>query len=200
MFTKASFQVFEEETLDGRMEAIRGKIQPIFQELEDSFKSELEKELHTELFVHIAQHRRRTVYPPANTWSAISQQKRGYKMEPHFQLGIWPEYVFMWLSIIDQPKGKEDMGRTLLANLSLFEELPQDFVISQDHTAADYQKMTTEELEKTLRRLIKVKKSELQIGRVIKKDSLKWQDPTSCWDYMMETYRLLVPIYQLLMK
>ena len=200
MFNEKSFQAFEEQTLEGRMKAIRSEIQPVFQELDDSFKDELEKELGTELFVHIAQHRRRTVHPPANTWSALSQQKRGYKMEPHFQLGIWPDYVFMWLSIIDQPPGKEEMGRILADHRFLFEKLPADFVINQDHTVKDYQQLTSETLEKVLKRLIAVKKSELQVGRIIKSDSEKWQDPQSARAYMMDTYRQLLPIYQLLMS
>ncbi len=64
-----------------------------FQELDTYFAEQLAPELGTELFVHIAQHRRRTVYPPENTWSALSPNKRGYKMQPHFQLGIWGDYV-----------------------------------------------------------------------------------------------------------
>ena len=51
-----------------------------------------------------------------------------------------------------------------------------------------------------LKRLIAVKKSELQVGRIIKSDSEKWQDPQSARAYMMDTYRQLLPIYQLLMS
>ncbi len=199
MFTEKSFAVFDEKTLDGRMNAIRSQIQPIFQDLDDSFKEVLEKELAVELFVHIAQHRRRTVYPPANTWSALSQQKRGYKMEPHFQLGIWPEYVFMWLSIIDQPKGKTTMAEKLLTHPEVFADLPADFVINQDHTVADYESLNEESLEKSLQRLVKVKKSEFQVGRIIPRESQLWQEPEAAKSYMLTTYQKLLPAYRLLM-
>ena len=55
-------------------------------------------------YLHIAQHRRRSVYPPEETWAAFGPNKRGYKMDAHFQIGITREYAFVWLSVIDQPK------------------------------------------------------------------------------------------------
>lgn len=111
MFTEKEFAAFEVAGLDERMAVIRAQIQPIFQELDTYFAEQLAPELGTELFVHIAQHRRRTVYPPENTWSALSPNKRGYKMQPHFQLGIWGDYVFMWLSFIDNPKNEKQIAQ-----------------------------------------------------------------------------------------
>jgi uncharacterized protein YktB (UPF0637 family) len=148
--------------------------------------------MNDELFIHIAQHRRRSVHPPENTWSAISRKKRGYKMEAHFQLGIFPEYVFMWLSLIDQPKGKEEMAERLLEHPEWWNNLPEDMVINTDHTICAYEPLTTESMEKALQRLKKVKKSELQIGRVIPKESSLWQNPDQAQAYMLETYHLLL--------
>lgn len=192
MFTEKSFAVFEIEGLDERMAAIRAEIQPIFQELNEYFKENLAPEMNDELFIHIAQHRRRSVHPPENTWSAISRKKRGYKMEAHFQLGIFPEYVFMWLSLIDQPKGKEEMAERLLEHPEWWNNLPEDMVINTDHTIFAYEPLTTESMEKALQRLKKVKKSELQIGRVIPKESSLWQNPDQAQAYMLETYHLLL--------
>lgn len=76
MFTEKDFDVFTIEGLDPRMAGIRSTIQPKFQELDDYFAEKLGEKLETEFFVHIAQHRRRTVYPPENTWSALSQKKQ----------------------------------------------------------------------------------------------------------------------------
>lgn len=192
MFTEKSFAVFEIEGLDERMAAIRAEIQPIFRELNEYFKENLAPEMTDELFIHIAQHRRRSVHPPENTWSAISRKKRGYKMEAHFQLGIFPEYVFMWLSLIDQPKGKEEMAERLLEHPEWWNNLSEDMVINTDHTICTYEPLTTESMAKALQRLKKVKKSELQIGRVIPKESSLWQNPDQAQAYMLETYHLLL--------
>lgn len=197
MFTKKDFDVFEIEGLEPRMEGIRSIIQPKFQSLDDYFAKELGAALETELFVHIAQHRRRTVYPPENTWSALSQKKRGYKMEPHFQLGIWPEYLFMWLSFIDNPKNEEEIAQAFLDQLSLFQELSDDFYVSIDHTKPEITKLNETDLTKVLCRFRDVKKGEFQIGRIIKKEDICLEDPKKARQYMLETYKKMLPLYRL---
>ncbi|MGM0123042.1 hypothetical protein IGI37_000408 [Enterococcus sp. AZ194] len=195
MFTEESFDVFTIDGLENRMAAIRTNIQPVFQELDDAFKVLLEKEVNEELFVHIAQHRRRTVYPPENTWSAISRKKRGYKMEPHFQLGIFPDYVFMWLSFIDNPKNEKEMAQVLLDHPTLFEKLPKDTMVSFDHTIEKVEPLAQVDLAKGLTRFRDVKKGEFQIGRIIPKESSLWENPAEAKQYMWETYEFLLPIY-----
>lgn len=196
MFTKESFAVFEITGLDQRMQAIRSEIQPIFQNIDEAVKVELENLLEEELFIHIAQHRRRSVHPPESTWSAISRQKRGYKMEPHFQLGIWPGYVTMYLSLIDQPVHKAEMAQKMLDQPVLFSQLPQDTMINLDHTSNKVEPLVEIDLTKALTRLQNVKKGEFQIGRIILKESELWQQPDAALAYMKETYQSLVPLYQ----
>ena len=197
MFTEKSFEVFDVEGLDGRMAAIRKDIQPTFQQLDEVFQQVLEPLLGEELFIHIAQHRRRTTYPPENTWSALSRQKRGYKMEPHFQLGIWPDYVFMWLSCIDQPKNEQAIAQALLDNQQVIAGLSPDFVLSGDHTQPKVEELSPENTERLLKRFRDVKKGEFQIGRIIKKEDPIWKDPEAAQAFMVETYEQLVPIYQI---
>lgn len=197
MFTEKSFAVFDVEGLDGRMAAIRKEIQPTFQQLDEVFQQVLEPLLGEDLFIHIAQHRRRTTYPPENTWSALSRQKRGYKMEPHFQLGIWPDYVFMWLSCIDQPKNEQAIAQALLDNQQAIAGLSPDFVLSGDHTQPKVEELSPENTERLLKRFRDVKKGEFQIGRIIKKEDPIWKDPEAAQAFMVETYEQLVPIYQL---
>lgn len=197
MFTEKSFAVFDVEGLDGRMAAIRKEIQPTFQQLDEVFQQVLEPLLGEELFIHIAQHRRRTTYPPENTWSALSRQKRGYKMEPHFQLGIWPNYVFMWLSCIDQPKNEQAIAQALLDNQQVIAGLSPDFVLSGDHTQPKVEELSPENTERLLKRFRDVKKGEFQIGRIIKKEDPIWKDSEAALAFMVETYEQLVPIYQL---
>lgn len=200
MFTENSFNVFEVAGLDARMAAIRAEIQPTFQQLDEVFQQKLEPLLNEKLFIHIAQHRRRTTYPPENTWSALSRQKRGYKMEPHFQLGIWPDYVFMWLSCIDQPKNEQAIAQALLDNQGIFENLSPDYVLSGDHTQPKVEKLSPENTERLLKRFRDVKKGEFQVGRIIKKDDPLWKNPAAAEAYMVDTYEKLVPLFQLALQ
>ncbi|MGG5317584.1 DUF1054 domain-containing protein [Enterococcus sp. AZ072] len=200
MFSEESFKVFEIDGLENRMTAIRSEIQPVFQELNEYFQEKLSPIAGEEFFIHIAQHRRRTTNAPENTWSALSCKKRGYKMEPHFQLGIWPEYVFMWLSCIDQPKNEQAIAEKMLDNLQLFSELSSDFKVSGDHTKVEVQDLSTETVEKLLIRFRDVKKGEFQIGRIISKDSSLWKNPAKAKSYMLETYQQVMPIYQAIIQ
>ncbi len=87
MFTEKSFEVFDIDGLDERMAAIRQEVQPTFQQLDEVFQQELEPLLDEKLFIHIAQHRRRTTYPPENTWSALSRQKAWIQNGAAFSAG-----------------------------------------------------------------------------------------------------------------
>lgn len=196
MFTRKTFDIFSIESLDDRMHAIRNDVQPIFQELDEYFKQHLENEIHEELFIHIAQHRRRSVHPPESTWSALSTKKRGYKMQPHFQLGMNSQYIFMWLSYIDQPKNEQKMAETLLNSPELFQSLSEDFVLSKDHTVKAIEQLTDHSLTSTLTRWRDVKKGEFQIGRILSKDDTLLDSPLASRQFMLDTYLQLIPIYQ----
>lgn len=197
MFDDTSFAIFELPGLEERMAAIRSEIQPIFQTLAEAFQLQLETELGNEYFIHIAQHRRRTVYPPDSTLVALSRNKRGYKMEPHFQLGISPDFVFIWLACIDQPKNKQQQAQLLLDHRELLQEIPTDFYLSGDHTQNKIEPFSVSAAEKMLVRFRDIKKGEFQIGRIIEKNSPLWKTPKAAQNYMAETYQQVLPIYQL---
>lgn len=188
-FDEQSFDVFDVAGLDARMVEIRAKIQPIFSDIMTEVAKRLTAYTGEESFVHIAQHRRRSRYAPESTWSAISDNKRGYKSQAHLQLGIWQDYVFMYLSIIDNPKPKQTYA-TYLASHHTF---PEDFIYSIDHTKPDYFSVT-EGIDAAIDRLYNIKKGEFEVGRVIPRQSKIWQeDPTQ---YILETFETIFPIYQ----
>ncbi|GAB2022235.1 DUF1054 domain-containing protein [Pseudolactococcus yaeyamensis] len=188
-FSDESFKVFDVEGLDERMAAIRADIQPIFAEIMAEVSARLTAFVGYETFVHIAQHRRRTRYAPENTWSAISDNKRGYKSQAHLQLGLWDNYVFMYLSIIDNPAKREQYADYLAEH----HDFPDDFVYSLDHTKPEFFSVT-EGLEKGIQRLHDVKKGEFEVGRIISRDAKIWQKNPQA--YILETFETLFPLYQ----
>ena len=194
MFNKNSFNVFKIEGLEPRMTAIKADIQPIFQSLGEQFLSLLtERYPKEDFYLHIAQHIRRTANAPENTWSAISTQKRGYKMEVHFQLGIWENYVFLYLSMIDQPKDK-----LLYAEKLQGVKLPEDFVVSNDHTKPEF--FDASEFSKVLTRFSKVKKAELEFGRIWSTQDFEENTNEKMINEMVDTLTQLLPFYEKLMR
>lgn len=193
-FTDESFKVFEVEGLEARMLAIRTEIQPIFQNVLERVVEKHQSQIAKTLFIHIAQHRRRTKYAPESTWSAISTSKRGYKSQPHLQLGIWGDYVFAYLSMIDQPKHKETMGQYLLGHQDKLRDLGKDFVYSVDHTRSEVYSCS-EGIEEALKRFVSVKKAEFEIGRVVKRANI-----SSGEEVILSTFDSLFPLYVDLLK
>ena len=198
MFTQKSFEIFSIDGLEARMAEIRSEIQPVFSEIGQKLLTKLSAKIsNQEFYFHIAQHRRRTANAPENTWSAISTKARGYKMEAHFQLGIWEDYVFIYLSMIDQPKKQKEYAE-LLTNLSVEKMLTEDFIISKDHTKAEVFPLSA--FSEAAERLGKVKKSELEIGRLWSKEPFDGKEDSKILAEMLETIDQLLPIYQKLME
>lgn len=193
-FTKESFAVFQVEGLEARMEAIREDVQPVFATLGQKISDYLTQKTGEIYYVHIAQHRRRTIHAPDNTWVAIGRNKRGYKMEAHFQLSLWEDRLFIWLSLIDQPKNKAKMAEYLLNHQTDIMSLPTDFVVSGSHLVSDY--VALADSQSILERFVQVKKSEYQIGRMLMKEEVL--DTPDLSQVILETIEQLYPLWNVL--
>lgn len=87
-WTRDDFAIFEIDDFDGRMALIRSEIQPKLDALGRAMVPLMEAETGSPWFHHVAKHMRRTVNPPADTWVALNQVKRGYKATVHFDVGL----------------------------------------------------------------------------------------------------------------
>lgn len=199
LFAKADFGVFEVEELDERMELIRERIQPKFQYLGDIFTEYLNEKTNHEGAFHIAQHRRRTKNAPDSTWCAFGGNNRGYKKFPHIQVGINTEYIFIWVSIIDNPDHELKMGEALLEDPSNLEKLPKTYIVSSDHTKREVEPISDEVIGETLNRLLKVKKGEFLVGTIIKPDSDLLENDEQQERFFKEAFDHLIPVYEQLL-
>lgn len=199
-FKKSDFEIFNIDGLDERMSAIREHIQPVFQQIGDNYIDDVNEYTSFPGSFHIAQHRRRTTNPPESTWSAIGGNKRGYKKYPHIQIGINEDHIFMFLSLIDNPKHEKRMGNYLLNTPSLWSNLPDDYYLSGDHTKTDIEKAQQESIERNLQRLIKVKKGEFMLGRILTPESKELKDNEKQNEFFKDTLNVLLPIYKELLE
>lgn len=123
------------------------------------------------MYVHVAKHARRTINPPKDTWVALANNARGYKMLPHFQIGLWNTHLFIWFAVIYESPQKEVIGERFTKKLNkLYKETPKDFVWSVDHTKPEtvkHQELSKEKLQSFFQRLQTVKKAELLSGFVM---------------------------------
>jgi uncharacterized protein YktB (UPF0637 family) len=197
-FTQQDFETFAIDGLDERMKAIRERIQPKFKVIGEILKDDLSILVGSEMFLHIAKHARRTKNPPKDTWLAISHNKRGYKSHPHFQVGLFDDHVFIWLAYIYELPNKQKFAQKFLDHVNTIKKIiPNDFVISLDHTKKDAQLMNEIDIEKALIRFRDVKKAEFLVGRHIEANDPILKDGERFINITRETFKTLVPIYHL---
>ncbi|MFE8703698.1 YktB family protein [Cytobacillus sp. FJAT-54145] len=200
-FTNTDFDVFNIDGLDERMEALKMNIRPKLEELGKHFSPTLSALTGNEMFPHVAKHARRTINPPKDTWVAFASNPRGYKMLPHFQIGLWETHVFIWFAVIYEAPNKEDFGKKLGKNLKkIYKETPKDYVWSGDHTKPEaelHSKMSIDDLQTLFERLQSVKKAEILCGLHIPKEEAINMSPNEFLDKVDSVFKTLLPLYKL---
>ncbi|WP_456275644.1 YktB family protein [Bacillus sp. AK128] len=203
-FQQEDFQTFSIEGLDERMEAIKENIQPKFREIGAILTNDLSAFIGNEMYLHIAKHARRTVNPPKDTWLAIAHDKRGYKKHPHFQVGLFDDHVFVWLAYIYELPNKAEMASKFLGQADeVFNRIPKDYVISQDHMKKDsisIDGLSETEFEAILNRFKDVKKAEFLVGKKINSNDPILKDGEEFINMVRDTYQTLLPIYKLSLR
>lgn len=200
-WTSNDFDVFEIDGLEQRMDALSTIVRPKFQILAEKFSNYFSVNTGEEFFPHIAKHARRTINPPKDSWVAFAPYKRGYKSLPHFQIGLWNTHLFIIVAIIYEAPQKSQMATRLLENIHIFNELPEDFIISGDHMSQDAILLKTgreKQLESLLVRLRDVKKGEFLVGRHISRDEAIHLSSDQFLQLTEDTFEALLPIYNII--
>lgn len=197
-FEQRDFDVLKIDGFEPRMKAIREIIQPKFQVISDELVDHLSMNIGNEMYTHIARHARRTVNPPDDTWVAFSASKRGYKMLPHFQLGLWDDRLFVWLAYIYELPNKQIIADKLIKQQGqITEMIPSHYDISMNHMKKSNEKLQDINLDERLQRFKEVKSAELLIGRQFVASDPMLQNGDNFVEEVKSIYDKLIPLYQL---
>lgn len=200
-FTNEDFDVFKIDGFEQRMDALKTRIRPKLESLGQHFAPTLSVLTGNEMYAHVAKHARRTVNPPRDTWVAFSANSRGYKMLPHFQIGLWDTHIFIWFAIIYEAPNKAEFGHILSKNLnSIYKATGGDFVWSGDHMkpeAISHKDLSKGELQGMFERLQTVKKAEILCGFHIPREQAVTMSGQDFIEKTEAVFKSLVPLYQL---
>lgn len=200
-FTQQDFDTFQIEGLDERMDAIKTVIRPKLELLGQHFTPSLSVSTGTEMFYHVAKHARRTVNPPADTWVAWANDKRGYKKHPHFQIGLWGTHLFVWYAVIYESPFKEQIGQAIKNQLDeILDVVPNDFRWSPDHMQPESTPQEILGKEGVLQladRLQCVKKAEILCGITIDRNDPVLADGSLLLKRLEETFDVLTKLYNM---
>lgn len=198
VFNQQDFDVFNVEGLEPRMQALIEIIRPKLNHLGDLFAPYLTEMLGETFYAHVAKHARRKTNPPKDTWVAFSTNKRGYKMLPHFQIGLWQSQVFIYFGVIYESPDKVIFAEKLEKNFKQLRTLPHNFTIKGDHMKEDYaviSELSDEQLQHYITRLSTVKKAELLIGLILTPDEIIQLNDEQFIQLIEQTFDTLANFY-----
>ena len=198
MFNTQDFNIFDEPTLSGRMTAIRDVIDPKFEQAAAVLLPILATD-GQHWTAHIAKHLRRTTNAPDNTWVAFAPNKRGYKMMPHFELGLWADHLYLYLAIEEnmKPQQTPDIVAKLQRAREQVAQLPAEYVLSADHMTNATQPLTLAAYDDLVARFAAVRHSEVLIGLTIPRGDDRLKGDRSV-EVLSTAVKTLLPIYQVL--
>ncbi|AZN40596.1 YktB family protein [Paenibacillus albus] len=200
-FTADDFDVFAVPGLEARMTALIDHIRPKLHELGELLSPWLTELCGEPMFPHVAKHARRTINPPNDTWIAFAPGKRGYKMFPHFQIGLFGSHLFVQFAIIYESDNKSVFADHALAQMDdIMKHIPAEYVWSGNHMVpgGDTQgELGSEGLAQLLQRLRSVKASEALCGIIIDRNDPLLKDGEAFIAKVKETFQTVLPLYKM---
>ena len=198
-FSPKDFKAFEVEGLDQRMEALNDYVRPQLHQLGSYFEEYFTTQTGETFYAHVAKHARRSVNPPIDTWVAFAPNKRGYKMLPHFQIGLFRNQLFIMFGIMHEGRNKEEKVKIFDKHFDKLTSLPSDYSVSLDHmkTEKHYIKdMSNEELHAAIDRVKNVKKGEFFVARTLSPTDKRLKSDKSFLKFVEETFDEFLIFYQ----
>jgi uncharacterized protein YktB (UPF0637 family) len=115
-FTREHFDVFQIDGSGPRMAKIYEHIRPRLMRLGDELAPQLASKLKMEFFPHVAAHRRRSVNPPQESWTAFGPSLRGYKGYAYLALGISAAGLHARAVVKTEADLRSEMARLIESN------------------------------------------------------------------------------------
>ncbi len=115
-FTPEDFAIFEIEGFAARMPPLRAQIKPKLIQIGAALTGRLSEVVGETLYPHVAQHLRRTVNAPVETWVAFARNKRAYKPFVHLRCGISADKVRVTVFVEDYADEKQLFADNLERN------------------------------------------------------------------------------------
>lgn len=197
-FKPKDFKAFNVEGLDARMEALNEYIRPQLHELGEYFSDFFASQTGETFYPHVAKHARRSVNPPKDTWVAFTTNKRGYKMLPHFQIGMFEDQLFVMFGIMHEAKDKATRAKVFERKFKAIQQLPDDYRVCLDHMKPDkpfIKDLTDDDLKEAIQRAINVKKGEFFIARAITPQDKRLKSDKAFIAFLEETFNQFLPFY-----
>jgi uncharacterized protein YktB (UPF0637 family) len=203
-FTEREFEIFDLPGFAVRMPAIRAETTPKLKALGDQIAPSLAETTHQELYPHVAQHLRRTVNPPIETWVAFSPSPRAYKPFVHFRVAINGGGLKVVCHLEEDPEDKpafaDGLNRNAAAiarHLAAHPEIRSADVRGKEAMRDAPRPWSAAELATLAERLAHLKGQDASFAIRFDRDDPVVASPTPLVEATLGAMRALLPIYRL---
>jgi uncharacterized protein YktB (UPF0637 family) len=200
-WTAADFDLFAIPDFPGRMAEIRARLRPKLLTLAEDLKPVLTEIVGQPVFPHVAQHMRRRVNPPEETWAAWCRDKKGYKRWTHYRIAVSGSGVRTTVFVEDDADDKEAFGEALQSDArKLMRGLGKSAPIlwyTFGKAPIPQKKATAETLFEGGKTLARLKLQKFQAGIEISREEALGLSPEGFEAWASEQMRVLKPLYGL---
>jgi uncharacterized protein YktB (UPF0637 family) len=197
-FEPADFDLFAIPDFAGRMGEIRARLRPKLTALGEALAGPLSAA--GAIHPHTAQHMRRRVNPPPETWVAFGRDRRGYKRWVHYRVAISGAGVRATVFVEDDADDKPtlaaalaDRADDLLAALAPAPVVWYTLDADRPLTGAE---VTPAVLAECGRRLGRLKGAKFQAGIPLHRDEAARLGGAALTDWALTQLGALAPLYE----
>lgn len=195
-FEPADFELFSIPDFAGRMGAIRAQLRPKLVALGADLNSAIEEALGLPTHPHVAQHMRRRVNPPAETWVAFGRDKRGYKRWAHYRVAVSGDGVRVTVFVEDDADDKAAFGATLARKRNDFARELAAAPGFRWYTVEPETGVRPKDLSTAGERLQRLKGEKFQAGIPLPKAEALKLSPGAFEEWALQQVDALKPLYQ----
>jgi uncharacterized protein YktB (UPF0637 family) len=203
-FVAGDFRIFDVKGFKPRMLEIRARVRPKLGAFGESLASSVGRSVGGEVFAHVAQHARRTVNPPDDTWVAFGPDARGYKKHSHFKIAVSRNCVRFLFEIGPEHADKRRWAGTWKKNAPkvgpVLRRVKHLAWFKNEHDeapASPLSDFTPEKLGELADELTRTRDGQFIVGRAVPADEAARWTEAQYRSAALETFRTLAPLYRL---
>jgi uncharacterized protein YktB (UPF0637 family) len=200
-WTAADFDLFAIPDFPGRMAEIRARLRPKLLALAEDLTPALTEIVGQPVFPHVAQHMRRRVNPPDETWVAWCRDKKGYKRWTHYRIAVSGAGVRTTVFVEDDADDKEAFAAALQSDArKLMRALGKSAPIlwyTFGKAPIPQKRATAETLVEGGAALARLKLQKFQAGIQITREEALGQSPEAFEEWASGQMAVLKPLYLL---
>lgn len=199
-FSAEDFDVFSIPDFAARMGAIRAEIRPKLIALGTDLRPGIEEIVAGELFPHAAQHTRRRVNPPPETWVAFARDRKGYKRWTHYRVAISGEGIRVTVFVEDDADDKPRFAASLRKGAgeilsTLGPGAPLLWYSLDGDRHVPHASVTVAALKRLGGSLKRLKTARFQAGVPLPRGDAAKAPPARFEEWVLDQVRVLKPLY-----